>query len=36
MAKIKLALPYILKAYIAYSVVSETVVLGGLIYLIFF
>jgi len=32
----KKMLPYILKAYICYSIVSETVVLGGVLYLVFF
>ncbi len=33
--KLKKALPFILKIYLAYSIVSETIVLGGIIYLIF-
>ena len=29
-------LPLLLKIYLAYSIVSETIVLGGILYLIFF
>jgi|TARA_B100001996_G_C18224621_1_gene425066 hypothetical protein len=33
--KFKIVLPYIIKIYLAYSIVSETIVLGGIVYLIF-
>lgn len=32
--KLKRAWPWVLKAYLCYSIVSETIVLGGIIYLL--
>tara|TARA_A100001391_G_scaffold161253_1_gene120084 strand:- start:435 stop:554 length:120 start_codon:yes stop_codon:yes gene_type:complete len=34
--KFKIILPWLIKAYLCYSIVSETIVIGGVIYLIFF